>query len=371
MKQARTIPLQLLLFFSLGTCSVAGLARAEDTTAEPAKPSEQLKKILARFPQSDANADGILTRSEAIAFFQARREKSSTGDGPMRQAKKKGAASDPAHADIAYGDHAKQTFDLWLPPGVTEPSPVVLFIHGGGFRSGDKSAVPQKVVDQYLDAGVAFAAINYRLSDVGPYPIMMNDCARALQTIRHRAAEWNLDPERIASYGGSAGAGISLWLGFHDDLADPDSSDPVSRQSTRVIAVGTMNGQSTCDINDFRDWFGIPDLRPGPALPAFYAVESEKDWDSDRVRKLMKEASSINHLTKDDVPVYMFYSRPNSPVTADTESSVWVHHVQLGLKLQEAMAEVGLECIVTSPDLVPADAPHRSLEEFLIAKLSK
>ena len=58
----------------------------------------------------------------------------------------------------------------------------------------------------------------------------------------------------------------------------------------------------------------------------------------------------INHLTKDDVPVYMIYSRPNTIVTAETSSSEWVHHVKLGLKLQEAMRELGLECIVTGPN---------------------
>ena len=55
----------------------------------------------------------------------------------------------------------------------------------------------------------------------------------SLQTIRSKAKEWNLDPERIACYGGSAGAGISLWLAFHEDLADPNSDDPIARQSTQ------------------------------------------------------------------------------------------------------------------------------------------
>lgn len=83
----------------------------------------------------------------------------------------------------------------------------------------------------------------------------------------------------------------------------------------------------------------------------------------------MKDASSINHLTKDDVPVYMIYSRPNTKVTAETGSSEWVHHVKLGLKLQEAMKALGLECIVTAPDVTPKSNPYGSLEEFLIKKV--
>tara|TARA_R110002096_G_scaffold238581_1_gene430108 strand:+ start:28094 stop:29158 length:1065 start_codon:yes stop_codon:yes gene_type:complete len=328
-------------------------------------PDERLAGILKRFPQSDANQDGTLTREEAAAFFRKRREgmeKSNPNPGRSR-------GSEPTHADISYGDHEKQAFDIWLVPDATEPTPVVLFIHGGGFRSGDKRTAVPSFIDKCLKAGVAFVAMNYRLSDVGPYPIMMDDCARGLQTIRHRAKEWNLDPENIAAYGGSAGAGISLWLGFHDDLADPESDDPIARESTRIVAVGTMNGQSTYDLNDFRDWFGVPNLQPGPALSAFYGIESDADWESERVRNLMKEASSINHLSKDDVPVYMIYSRPNTPVTAETESREWVHHVKLGLKLQAAMQEHGLECIVKGPDIKPENDPYSSMEDFLIQKV--
>jgi len=353
-------PIFLLALF------VAGPAFAQDTdNKEQATADDRLAGILKRFPQSDTNQDGTLTRLEAVAFFRQRREgMDKPGDKPRRP-----AAPAPNHADVAYGDHEKQAFDLWLVPDATEPTPLVVFIHGGGFRSGDKSMVPATVIDQYLEAGIAFAAMNYRLSDVGPYPIMMHDAARGLQTIRHRAEEWNLNPEKVACYGGSAGAGISLWLGFHDDLADPDSEDPIARQSTRIVAAGTMNGQSTYDLNDFREWFGVPDLQPGPALPAFYAVESDADWESERVKKLMVDASSVNHLSKDDVPVYMIYSRPNTPVTVDTESSVWVHHVKLGLKLQEEMQELGLESIVTGPDVKPENDSYGSLEAFLIAKL--
>ena len=326
-------------------------------------PDDRLPLILKRFPESDADKNGTLTRAEAAAFFRNRRQGMEKPDNNRRR------AGEPTHADISYGDHDKQAFDLWLVPDATEPTPLVIFIHGGGFRTGDKSAVPPTVIKQYLEAGVAFAAMNYRLSDVGPYPIMMHDAARGLQTIRHRAKEWNLNPDKVACYGGSAGAGISLWLGFHDDLADPDSDDPIARQSTRIVAAGTTNGQSTYDLNDFREWFEIPDLQPGPALPAFYGIESEADWESERVKKLMADASSIHHLTADDVPVYMVYSRPNTTVTAETDSSVWVHHVKLGLKLQETMHEQGLECIVTGPDVVPEDDRYGSLEAFLIAKL--
>ncbi|MDA7921713.1 alpha/beta hydrolase [Verrucomicrobiales bacterium] len=349
--------------------SVVGIGFAQKPSDEGnAAPADRLAAVLKRFPQSDTNQDGVLSREEAVAFFRARREGvKKPGESKGRQQK----GVKPNHANVPYGEHEKQAFDIWLVPEATKPTPLVIFIHGGGFRTGDKSAFPPSVVEKYLEAGIAFAAMNYRLSDVGPYPIMMEDSARGIQTIRSRASEWNLDPEKVACYGGSAGAGISLWLGFHEDLANPESEDPVSRQSTRIVAAGTMNGQSTYDLNDFREWFGLPGLVSGPALPFFYGIENEDDWESDRVKKLMVDASSINHLTKDDIPVYMFYSRPNTDITLETGSSEWVHHVKFGLKLQEKMSELELECLVTAPDVIPENDPYGSLEAFLIRKLKE
>lgn len=347
------------MFFSVCNFGVSQEADPSELTT-----GDRLGGILKRFPASDANGDGTLSREEAVSFFKKRREAMKTPRVGERAER-----PEPSHANVRYGEHERQVFDLWLVPDATEPTPLVIFIHGGGFRSGDKRIASAAFIEKCLEAGVSFAAMNYRLSDVGPYPMMMEDCARGLQTIRHRAAEWNLNSEKIASYGGSAGAGISLWLGFHEDLADPESEDPIARQSTRLVAVGTMNGQSSYDISDFREWFDSPGLQPGPALPAFYQVESESDWESERVKNLMKEASSINHLTEDDVPVYMMYSRPNTLVTEETESSVWVHHVKLGLKLQERMEGLEIECIVTAPDVIPENDPYGSFEDFLIEKV--
>jgi acetyl esterase/lipase len=363
-----TPPLKILLLLLI-PCLIGISSAQSESPTERATSDDRLDAILKRFPQSDTDQDGTLSRQEALAFFRQRREGMEAPQGrPKANARDRVA---PTYADVSYGTHPKQAFDLWTVPEATQPTPLVVFIHGGGFRSGDKTAVPANVIQQYLNAGVAFAAMNYRLSDVGPYPIMMEDAARGLQTLRHQASEWNLNPEKVACYGGSAGAGISLWLAFHDDLANPASDDPVSRQSTRIVAAGTMNGQSTYDLRDFREWFGLPDLQPGPALPAFYDVKSDTDWESDRVQGLMAEASSIHHLSKDDVPVYMIYSRPNTEVTLETDSSVWVHHVKLGLKLQEAMNQLDLECLVTGPDVTPDTDPYESLESFLIQKLTQ
>lgn len=327
---------------------------------QPDSNADKLERFLKRFPESDANQDGKLTLEEARSFRDAHR-----GEKAGAQA----AGVQPTHADVAYGDHDQQRFDLWLaesPDG--KPTPLCIHIHGGGFRGGDKRVGPG-TADPFLKRGISFASLNYRLSEGGkyPYPIAMHDAARGLQFIRSKAKEWNLDPQRIACYGGSAGAGISLWLGFHDDLADPKSSDLVARQSTRIVAAATTNGQSTYDMRTFQEWFGVKNLEPHPALVDFYAVKDPGDWESDRVKRAMTDASAITHLTRDDVPVFMTYNKGDVPVTAESDAGLWVHHVRLGLKLQEAMQKLGLECIVSYPE--HEDTKYGSLVDFLIQKL--
>lgn len=338
---------------------------ASATAQERTDQDSRLNEFLKRFPASDLNKDGELTREEVRQFNQTRRSSQNSSRVRDRQRPK------PTAADFAYGDHDKQRFDIWKVPNAQHPTPLVIYIHGGGFRGGDKKALNPSVIAQYHKAGIAFASMNYRLSDAGPYPIMMHDAARGLQTIRHNAEKWNIDPQRIGCYGGSAGAGISLWLAFHDDLADPKSSDPIARQSTRISAAATSNGQSTYDLRTYRKWFGVPDLEPHEAMIPLYAVNTKADWESARVIALMEDASPITHLSKDDdAPVYMSYNRGDVPVTNRTEQGVWVHHYRLGIKLKEAMEALGKECHVIARDQRRRDLKYADTVSFFTDKLS-
>lgn len=346
--------------FGLVLALSAAVALGQEASSEN---DERFKQFLKRFPSSDLNRDGVLTRDE-VRRFNAERRKS------RNSSRERATVPAPTHADVKYGEHELQAFDIWLAKSRDgSPTPLAIYIHGGGFRGGDKrGANPQS----FLDAGISFASMNYRLTNGGefPYPVAMHDSARGLQTIRSRADEWNIDSKRIACFGGSAGAGISLWLAFHDDLADPGSDDPVSRESTRIVAAATSGGQSTYDMRTFRQWFGVPDLKPHAALYDFYAVKSPQDWDSERVRRLMQDASPITHLDQGDkVPVFMTYNGTNTPVDGNTSEGVWVHHVLLGLKLKEAMDELGLECTVV--DRENRSKKYASTSDFLIKNLKR
>ncbi|MBY0457809.1 MAG: alpha/beta hydrolase, partial [Gemmataceae bacterium] len=228
----------------------------------------------------------------------------------------------PTARNVAYGTHERQVLDFWQAKS-DSPTPLVLLIHGGGWVNGDKSGY-RHGVKRYLDAGLSVAAINYRMvpqADAAgvkpPVKWPLEDAARALQFVRSKAKDWNLDKTRVGANGGSAGACSSLWLAFHDDMADPKSADPVSRESTRLFCVAVNGAQTTLDPKLTREW--IPNARYGGHA---FGVRTADNRDGafaaflDQREKLLpwiNEYSPLSHVTKDDPPVFMEYPSQKKP----------------------------------------------------------
>jgi acetyl esterase len=249
------------------------------------------------------------------------------------------SGSTPTFANVSYGRDAANKIDFWK-ANSTEPAPLVVFIHGGGFRAGDKSAYDKPLLAVCLASGISYASINYRLSDVAPYPAQMHDSARAIQFIRSQAAVWNIDPKRIACTGGSAGAGISLWLAFHGDLADSQSADPVARQSTRLACALPTNMQCTYDPRE------IEKIVPGDAynvapLKQLHGLPTTFDWHKDAIDadldKRLRDCSPLTHLTKDDPPVFAMNNQAS-------EKPGNIHHPNFGRHLKKQMDQMGINC---------------------------
>jgi acetyl esterase/lipase len=222
---------------------------------------------------------------------------------------------------------------------------VVVYFHGGGFRGGDKASVPPWLIIKCLDAGISVASANYRLSHTAAFPAPMLDGARAIQFIRSKAAELGIDPNRIAASGNSAGAGIALWVGFHDDLADPMSRDSVARVSSRVCCLGVDGAQTSYDPRFIKALVGGR-AHEHPALRWFYGIKSDAEADSPRIQKLYEEASPINYVTSDDPPVIMFYAEPDAPLPAEAKAGQGIHHPRFGRALKSKLDPLGIECIV-------------------------
>jgi acetyl esterase len=253
----------------------------------------------------------------------------------------------PDHTDVAYGPHERNKLDLYLAKS-NSPTPFVMHIHGGGFRGGNKSGARSSIINLCLESGISIAPINYRLSQHAPFPAAMHDGARALQFLRAHAEEYNLDPTRVGATGGSAGGGISLWLGFHDDLADPDSEDPVARQSTRLTCMAVINTQTSYDLRFIAKHIDR-EAQEHPALLDFFGLKSD-EVDTPRAHKLFDEASPIDFVSKGDPPVFMFYSHLNKPITEETTQTEAIHHPKFGQLLKGRLDPLGIECIVRYGD---------------------
>jgi acetyl esterase/lipase len=279
----------------------------------------------------------------------------------------------PTNGGIAYGKHERQVLDFWQAKSDT-PTPLVLYIHGGGWRGGDKSGLNPKEIQQYLGAGISVAAINYRFVQQAveekvepPVKAPLEDAARALQFIRSKSKEWNLDKKRVGATGGSAGACSSLWLAFHDDLADPKSSDPIARESTRLYCAAVHGAQTSLDPKELREW--IPNYGYGAhafGLPNFQALYDQRD----KVLNWIKEYSPIAHVTKDDPPIYMDYGKQKTtPAVLGTKQDDPTHSAVMGIKLQEKLKAVGVECVLNYDD--HHDAHYKTAPQFLIEHLKR
>jgi acetyl esterase len=282
----------------------------------------------------------------------------------------------PDLANLRYGPFDRNVVDVWKAPGGpggSTDTPLVVFFHGGGFIGGDKSSVPAWLLARCLAEGISVASANYRLSTQSPFPAPMRDGARAIQYLRLKAKELGVDPKRIAACGNSAGAGIALWVGFHDDLAAPGSTDPVLRQSSRLACMGVVGAQTSYDPRFIKDLIGGR-AHEHVALRSLFGITSDADADTPRVQKLYEEASPLTYVSSDDPPVILFYSEPNGPLPPNARPGQGIHHPRFGAALKAKFTPLGVDCTVRhNADYRgqehPEEAMQRELVEFFKRRL--
>lgn len=277
----------------------------------------------------------------------------------------------PTLENVRYGPHERNVLDFYRAKSV-QPAPLVFYLHSGGWLTGDKSSIDDP--SPYLNAGISVVSINYRYTTQAgdlkpPVKAPSADAARALQFVRSQAQAWNLDPERICASGASAGGCTALWLAFHPDLADPKSSDPVARASTRVRCAAVLVPQTTLDPLQMRQWtpnstygghaFGFTG-DPARGLSQFDEFLAHRG----KILPWIAEYSPYALVTKDDPPVYLFYGAP--PNLGHDEKDP-THTANFGVKLQERCREVGVECELAY--LGAPDRKQRGLLEFVVDKL--
>ena len=247
----------------------------------------------------------------------------------------------PTQADVPYGRHPRQVLDFYQAKAV-QHAPVLFFVHGGGWMTGDK-AKPDFLA-KCLENGISVVSINYRfIRDAAeekispPVKACLDDAARALQFVRSKAGEWKLDKTRIGGCGGSAGGFTALWLAFHRDLADPASADPVARESTRLCCALAFVPQTSLDPQQMQAW--IPNNQYGSH--AFGLASMQEFLDKrESLQPWIQEFSPYALASPDDPPVLLFYDNPPSLGQPYKDPP---HSGNFGAGLAPKLKEAGIE----------------------------
>jgi acetyl esterase/lipase/cytochrome b len=208
--------------------------------------------------------------------------------------------------DVAYDIKSlSQKLDIYLPNEGNGPFPVIISIHGGAFLGGDKADGQVAPMLTGLKRGYAVVSINYRLSGEAIWPAQIYDCKAALRWVRANAKQYKLNPDKIATWGGSAGGHLSAMVGTSGNVKElEDLSQGNAEQSSRVQAVV--------------DWFGPTDfLKMDEQLkeskvknPQTHSIPDSPE--SKLIGKnladapeLVKGANPETYITKDDPPFFI------------------------------------------------------------------
>jgi acetyl esterase/lipase len=150
--------------------------------------------------------------------------------------------------DVPYANQSPaQKLDIYLPDGFASPKPVIVSIHGGAFMGCDKSDMQVMPMLEGLKRGYAVVAVNYRLSWEAQFPALVQDVKAAVRWIRANASRYDLDPQRIAAWGGSAGAYLSSMLGTSAGI-----------QELEDLSMG--NPEYPCNVHAVVAWYGPTDF---------------------------------------------------------------------------------------------------------------
>ena len=281
----------------------------------------------------------------------------------------------PTHFNVSYGPHPKQLIHFWQAES-DKPTPMLLFIHGGGWMAGGRMSGLSGMLPDILNSGISVASVEYRFipeatadGEVPPVKGPLHDAARALQFVRSKAGEWNIDKERIGASGGSAGACSSLWLAFHPDMADPKSDDPVARESSRLWCAAVVGAQTTLDPKQMREW--TPNSRYGGHAFGFTGDKENglSQFDEfytkrDTILPWIAEYSPYALVSSDDPPIYLFYSIP--PALGEDQKDP-THTSNFGVKLQEHCVANQVTCDLFYPGA--KDVEYTTTKDYLIATL--
>jgi acetyl esterase/lipase len=262
--------------------------------------------------------------------------------------------------DVVYGKGGTQDLhaEICYSKKVTGPMPAILCVHGGGWIEGSNKSVD---LTHFARAGYFAASIEYRLSNTAKWPAQIQDCKCAVRWLRANAAQYNVDPDRIGLWGGSAGGHLVACLGTITNVPEFDGDGGYPGVSSSVKCVV--------------DLFGPVDLtNPKVNLPGalnvvqrLFPTPYEKDPD------LWKKASPINYVAAGDPPFLILHGDADTVVPLAQSTAFAAALTKAGVPNQLIVVHNAIHGLAavrgtkTSPD---ANAVNRAMYDFLAKYLT-
>ena len=263
---------------------------------------------LSLFDKLDANGDGFVTSEEQQRSLSKKR--------PKKDKDRTAAVPDTVRVerDVPYADtdNPRQRLDLYLPKQASPDKklPLVVYIHGGGWHSGDKSGGYRHIGSLVESGEYIGASIGYRLTQEAIWPAQIHDCKAAIRWLRANAGKYGYDPERIGIIGTSAGGHLVAMLGTSGDVKSLEGSLGSHQDvSSRVACVVDFFGAS--------DLTALGSRHDGPDSPPAKLIGGEIKENLD----IARNASPITYVSEDDPP-FIFIHGTDDPLVPYSQSEV-------------------------------------------------
>jgi acetyl esterase/lipase len=226
--------------------------------------------------------------------------------------------------DVIYGKGGADDLklDLALPKEGEGPFPVIVCLHGGGWKEGNRQQL-SKTIEVLAGQGYAAASVSYRLSRVAQFPAQIEDCKAAVRWLRANAAKYHLNADRIGAMGFSAGGHLACLLGTTDEKDGLEGTGGNPEQSSRVQAVVSFFGPTDFTTRTWSD-----QLEKELFIPLVGAPFAEKP---ERYKRL----SPVIYVSRDDPPFLFFHGTK--------DDLVGIRHSRI---LAEKLQGVGVEAKV-------------------------
>ena len=207
------------------------------------------------------------------------------------------------------------TLDVYRPRRASEPTPTLVYVHGGGWTNGSKEASALTFLP-YLEMGWSVVNVSYRLADAAHAPAAVEDCRCALRWVYRNAGQFNFDLGRIVVTGNSAGGHLALTTGMLPASAGLDRQCPGDRR--RAWTTGTTS-TAELEVAAIINWYGITDVHdlahrtPGTSgnfTEAWLGSRGDRDAVARRV-------SPVNYVRGDTPPILTIHGDADSIVPYD------------------------------------------------------